>query len=153
MNALMKVNEHCVDPYGIGQPTILLIDDDPDLLAALSDMLKIRLRSVRIDTCQGSSFAVSMVQQRAYDLILCDVSMPGINGLELLPKLRKAAPHASIFMMSAAFDRGTQTRALANGATAFLAKPFDRDSLTLMLMQTLQDIRVSLTPSATSTTV
>lgn len=72
---------------------------------------------------------------------LCDVSMPTMNGLELLPSLRRAAPAASILMMSAVGDRSVRNRALAGGATGFVAKPFDRETLTMTLKQALQHHR------------
>ena len=61
-------------------PRILLIDDDTALLASLAEMLTIRLQPSHIETCDGSTFALRMVQQGQYDVILCDVWMPGING-------------------------------------------------------------------------
>lgn len=54
-------------------------------------MVRIRLQPVRVDLCHGSAFAVRIVEQGQYDVILCDMSMPTINGLQLLPRLRKAA--------------------------------------------------------------
>ncbi|MDQ6733279.1 MAG: response regulator [Nitrospirota bacterium] len=100
-------------------------------------MLTIRLGHVHVDTCSNPASARDMAQRGEYDLILCDVSMPHINGLTLLPWLRHSAPHATIVMMSGVADEGVQEKAFMYGATTFLAKPFDRDSLTLTLKQLL----------------
>jgi DNA-binding NtrC family response regulator len=121
------------------QSRILLIDDDTALLAGLTEMLTIRLQPVHVETCPGSALAVRMVQLGRYDIILCDVWMPKINGLDLLPKLREAAPEASILMMSAALSPSVRNRAFADGATGFLPKPFDRDALTMELKQILKN--------------
>lgn len=153
MNSLLGTGRAPIDALHMSTSKILLIDDDPSLLVGLSEMLHIRLGSVQVDTCLGPSFAVHMLQQKQYDLILCDVSMPEINGLDLLPKLRKAAPVAAIFMMSAALDSSVRTSALANGATGFIAKPFDRDALTFTLKQTLQNYRLPLAISASHAAV
>jgi DNA-binding NtrC family response regulator len=120
-------------------PTILLIDDDAALLAGLAEMLTIRLEPVHVETCPRSAFAVRMVQQGRYDVILCDVWMPEINGLDLLPRLREAAPNAPILMMSAALSPSVRNRAFADGATGFLSKPFDRDALTMEIKQILEN--------------
>jgi CheY-like chemotaxis protein len=120
---------------------ILIIDDDPALLEALAEMLTIRLGSVHVETCRHPALAVGMVRQRRYDLILCDVSMPDINGLALLPLLRDSAPDAAIVMMSAVADKGVQDKACLDRATAFLTKPFDRDRLTATLKHLLTTSR------------
>jgi diguanylate cyclase len=135
----MKPLEESIHPLSLGIPSrILIIDDDPALLEGLAEMLRIRLQPVHVDTCPGSAFAVWMVQQGHYDVILCDVCMPQTNGLELLPRLRAVDGGASILMMSATLDRSVRNRALADGAMGIVAKPFDRDTLTLALKQALK---------------
>ena len=127
-------------PIAPGMPPsgILVIDDDAALLEGLAQMLRIRLQPVQIDTCHGSALALTTVRQGRYDVILCDLWMPGIDGLELLPHLRQAAPEAIILMMSAVLDDRVKERAVAGGAMGFLVKPFDRDGLTMTLKQVLQ---------------
>src|SRR3569832_2000698 len=96
----LKVSLH----GGIALSRMLLIDDDPALLDGLAEMVSIRLQPVQVDLCRNPEFAVMMVQRGQHDVILCDVSMPTINGLDLLPRLRKAAPAASILLMSGVED-------------------------------------------------
>jgi len=124
-------------------PRILLVDDDSALLEGLAEMLRIRLESVHVDLCHGPAVAVRMVQHGQYDVILCDVSMPNVSGLELLPRFREADGAASILMMSATLDDSISKRALANGAIGIVGKPFDREGLTMMLKQTLKHRSVS----------
>lgn len=112
---------------------ILLIDDDKALLEGLAGMLTIRFKGIHVDTCSNPMAAQAVVQSGQYDLILCDVSMPGMNGLALLPHLRYSAPHASIVMMSAVADEGVREYAYSCGATTFIAKPFNREVLTMTL--------------------
>ena len=123
---------------GIPPFRFLLIDDDPALLEGLAEMLTIRLQPVHIDTCDGSAFALSAARQGHYDVILCDVWMPGIDGLHLLPQLRQAAPEAVILMMSAVLDDREKEQAVADGASGFLVKPFDREVLTMTVRHVLQ---------------
>jgi DNA-binding NtrC family response regulator len=116
-------------------------------------MLRIRLQPVHVDTCPGPAFAVWMVQQGHYDVILCDVCMPQTNGLELLPRFRAIGGGASILMMSATLNRSVRNRALADGAMGIVAKPFDRDALTVTLKQALKHNRLSRSYSASRTAV
>lgn len=110
---------------------ILIIDDDAALLVGLADMLRLRLWRIEVDTCEDPAHAVEMVKSAAFDLILCDVCMPCITGLELLPALREAAPSACIVMMSGdPWDKTVQARAATHGVTTFLPKPFDRQAVT-----------------------
>jgi CheY-like chemotaxis protein len=138
---------------GIAPSRILVVDDDAALLEGLAEMLRIRLQPVHVDTCHGSRLAVKMVQQGQYDVILCDVWMPIMNGLELLPRLREAAPEASILMMSAVVDRSVRSKVLADGATGFVVKPFDRDALTMTLKQALTHHRLPASSCVTPTAI
>jgi DNA-binding response OmpR family regulator len=116
---------------------ILIIDDDEALLAGLADMLNIRLDDVQVDTCSDPVFAVGMARQHGYDLILCDVCMPGISGLELLPQLRYGRPNIAIIAMSGVADQSLRDAALSYGATAFIAKPFEREVLSTVVKAAL----------------
>jgi DNA-binding NarL/FixJ family response regulator len=116
---------------------ILLIDDDPALLSGLAETLRLRLGTELVHTCPNPMSAPAMVQRAQYDLILCDVWMPQMNGLTLLPQLRQLAPRTPILMMSGVADEGIKTTALGYGATQFLAKPFDRQSLAATLKQVM----------------
>jgi two-component system, response regulator YesN len=150
----MKPLEEPIHPLSLGIPSrILLVDDDLALLEGLAQMVRMRLQPVHVDTCHGSAFAVRMVQQGHYDVILCDVWMPETNGLELLPRLREVDPDVSILMMSATLDRNIQNRALAERAIGFVVKPFDRDALTMTLKQALRHHRLSRSHSSSPTAV
>jgi CheY-like chemotaxis protein len=138
VNALELPTPSCQTRRRLNNTRILIIDDDPALLESLAEMLTIRLGRVHVDTCSNPSFAGSMVRRGRYEVILCDISMPHINGLMILPILRHSAPNAAIVLMSAVADKGVQEKAFIDGATAFLAKPFDREVLTGTLKQLLK---------------
>ena len=122
---------------------ILIIDDDLALLAGLAEMPSLRLWRVEIATCHQSAFAVSMAQQGQYDVILCDCWMPHMNGLDLLPLLRRTAPQASILMMSGAVTEAVRDAAFSHGAKLFLSKPFDREEVTMTIKQVLKEHHAS----------
>jgi DNA-binding NtrC family response regulator len=117
---------------------ILIIDDDTALLTALADTLKIRLERIVIDTSNSAADGLARPKRNHYNIILCDVSMPDIDGLCLRPELKKIAPNSSIIMMTGHGDESTRKTAASLGALELIHKPFDRHSLVGTLKQVLE---------------
>lgn len=117
---------------------ILIIDDDAVLLTALADTLKIRLGHIVIDTANSGADGLAQVESHRYNIILCDISMPDLNGLALLPRLKKIAPDSAIIMTTADGEESTRRTAARLGALALIQKPFDRPALVRTLKQALQ---------------
>ena len=112
---------------------ILVVDDEPDV-EALFRQYRRELRAGRF----AMEFAQSapMAHQRIANsgdgsliLILSDINMPGMSGLELLPKAKAVRPDVPIIMITAYGDAETKRRALENGAEALLTKPIDFGTL------------------------
>ena len=113
---------------------ILVVDDEPDVELLFRQQFRRDLRAGRF----SMEFAQSapMALQRIADagdgsliLILSDINMPGISGLELLPKAKAARPHVPVIMITAYGDAETKRQALENGAEALLTKPIDFGAL------------------------
>jgi DNA-binding response OmpR family regulator len=117
---------------------ILIIDDDTALLAALTDTLKLRLAGIVVETATSGAEGFERAERLAYNIILCDISMPDIDGLSLLPRLKQIAPDSAIMMMTAHGEESVQRTALRLGALELIRKPFDRASLVRTLKQVLQ---------------
>jgi DNA-binding NtrC family response regulator len=117
---------------------ILIIDDDAILLTALADTLKIRLEHIVIDTASSGADGFAQAESNRYNIILCDISMPDLNGLALLPRLKKIAPDSAIIMMTADGEESTRRTAASLGAFELIHKPFDRPALVRALKQVLQ---------------
>jgi DNA-binding NtrC family response regulator len=117
---------------------ILIIDDDAVLLEALADTLRTTLWLVVIETANSGSGGLQCAQRHPYDIILCDVSMPDINGLALLPMLKDIAPDSAIIMMTGNGEESTRRTAARLGALDLIYKPFDRPTLVSTLKQVLQ---------------
>jgi DNA-binding NtrC family response regulator len=110
---------------------ILTIDDDGVLLTALADTLKIRLGHIVIDTANTGADGLAQAESNRYNIILCDISMPDLNGLALLPQLKKITPDSAIIMMTADGEESIRRTAACLGALALIHKPFDRPARTL----------------------
>lgn len=85
----METMDSCAS---IHHARILIIDDDAALLTALADTLKLRLEHTVIDTANSGVDGFAQAESNRYNIILCDISMPDLNGLALLPRLKRSPP-------------------------------------------------------------
>ena len=116
-------------------PHILIADDDDDLRQALAQLLE--LEGFTIAGAPDGLAALELAHQVAYDLILLDVKMPGLDGLEVLAALRDLRPQMPIIMMSGQTGRNTVANALRAGACDFILKPFDDEFVLLAVKRAL----------------
>ena len=109
---------------------ILVVDDEPDVEVLFRQQFRHDLRAGRftMDFAQSAPLALQRINDagdRSLILILSDINMPGMSGLELLPKARAARPDVPIIMITAYGDAETKRKALEGGAEALLTKPID----------------------------
>jgi CheY-like chemotaxis protein len=113
---------------------ILVVDDEPDVEALFRQQFRRDLRAGRfaMEFAQSAPMAlqrIANVGEEPLILILSDINMPGMSGLELLPRAKALRPDVPIIMITAYGDAETKRRALENGAEALLTKPIDFGSL------------------------
>ena len=109
---------------------ILVVDDEPDVELLFRQQFRRDLRAGRftMDFAQSASMALQRIADAAGQsliLILSDINMPGMSGLELLPKAKAMRPDVPIIMITAYGDAETKRQALESGAEALLTKPID----------------------------
>ena len=109
---------------------ILVVDDEPDVELLFRQHFRWDLREKRfsMEFAQSVNLALERIQatsDRALILILSDINMPGMSGLELLSKAKVLRPDVPIIMITAYGDAETKREALENGAEALLTKPLD----------------------------
>jgi CheY-like chemotaxis protein len=113
---------------------ILVVDDEPDVEVLFRQQFRRDLRAGRfsMEFAQSASMALQCITDagdRSLILILSDINMPGMSGLELLPKAKAMRPDVPIIMITAYGDAETKRRALERGAEALLTKPIDFGAL------------------------
>jgi CheY-like chemotaxis protein len=113
---------------------ILVVDDEPDVELLFRQQFRRDLRAGRftMDFAKSASMALQRIADAAGQsliLILSDINMPGMSGLELLPKAKAMRPDVPIIMITAYGDAETKRKALENGAEALLTKPIDFGTL------------------------
>ncbi len=106
---------------------LLLVDDDSALLLALSGTLEQRLGPCTIEVCESGSQALELLTAHRYDMIISDVTMPGMTGWQFLSAVQQSRFETPVFLMSGNADHAVRKDALEAGAAGFFAKPFDRD--------------------------
>jgi DNA-binding NtrC family response regulator len=106
---------------------VLLVDDEEDFLTTLSERLE--FRGLKVSTVTRGEDAVAKVQTESFDLIVLDLSMPGIDGLETLKRIKAKQPDAEIIILSGQGSIKTSIEAMKLGADDFLEKPVDMNNL------------------------
>lgn len=106
---------------------VLLIEDDLDLSQALSQVL--RSRGLELVCCADGLEALGLARRHAFDAIVLDLSLPGIDGLELLQRIRSDGSAVPVLIVTARAAVGERVLGLNAGADDYLAKPFDVEEL------------------------
>ena len=109
---------------------VLVVDDEPDVEALFRQQFRRDLRSQRfmMDFANSATDALKRIAstiEQSLILILSDINMPGMTGLEMLPKVKEMRPDVPVIMITAYGDPDTRRRALENGASGLLTKPID----------------------------
>ena len=108
---------------------VLVVDDDPALLQALPEALRLRMSGVAVDTANSATAALDRMVGRDYDAIVTDIKMPGMDGLALLTEIRTRRPDTPILMITGHGEHTLAIQALRGGAYDFIHKPIDRDQI------------------------
>lgn len=111
----------------IETPHVLVIDDDQTILDAYTDVLS--RHGYTVTPCPDSTKVMGLLKTQRYDAILLDIRMPGIEGTDLLPLIKKLQPAVPVLVVSAYCDDTNRDYYQTLGASAALAKPFSHEAL------------------------
>jgi two-component system response regulator HydG len=116
--------------------TLLVADDDPAVRESLERALT--REGYEVVVAPDGRAALDRLQEGGIDLVLSDLKMPGMTGLELLPRAKSVAPDVDFIMLTAFGTVEEAVKAMKEGATDFLTKPFQRAQLTKVVRQALE---------------
>ncbi|MBC7931364.1 MAG: sigma-54-dependent Fis family transcriptional regulator [Rubrivivax sp.] len=119
---------------------LLIVDDEPGMRQLLSHVFGRAGHTVR--AAENGAKALELLRAEPADLIVSDVRMPDMNGIELLRKVREFLPDVSVVMMTAFATVETAREAFKLGADDFIQKPFDVDELKLIVEKGLERLRL-----------
>jgi DNA-binding NtrC family response regulator len=120
---------------------ILIVDDESDMLELLKRSLEPDL-NCRIATASSGKDALEMIAKQEFDLVLADIKMPRMDGLELLELIKRDYPDLTVVMMTAFGGVETAVKAMRNGAYDFVTKPFDHETIVVRLEKALERSRL-----------
>ena len=112
--------------------TILLVDDERGICDLVGEFLK--RRGYRIQTAYGGEEALAKIEQEPPDLVLLDIYMPGINGVDVLRRLVKSQFAGGVIMLTASQEEPLLKTAMDLGAFDVLSKPVDLDQVEMAVM-------------------
>jgi two-component system NtrC family response regulator len=107
--------------------TILVVDDEPNYLIVLSELL--RDEDYEVFTADCGPAALKIARETDLDLVLSDMKMPGMDGIELLARLKEFNRHLPVILVTAYAEVGKAVEAMHLGAFTYLAKPFSNEAL------------------------
>ncbi len=116
-------------------PRILIIDDEKAIRHTLKEILE--FESYQVDQAEDGPAGLDLLIQKKYDVVLCDIKMPKMDGLEVLERAQKLAPDAAFIMVSAHGNIELAVEATKKGAFDFLTKPPDLNRLLLTVRNAL----------------
>lgn len=103
---------------------VLVVDDEPQIVKILTEFLESTKRGYVIETASNAVEALEAVRRQRPDLVLLDIQMPEMNGVDALREMRLADPTIRVIMITGA-DHRMAADALASGAFAYIPKPFE----------------------------
>ncbi len=118
-------------------PSILVVDDEPSMLRYMQTLLE--MDQYRVETVSNGTDAVKRLQQMPPpDVVLLDLLMPGMDGLQTLEKCREVRPTTKVVMLSCVSDTRKVVEAIRLGAQDYLTKPFHKSDLDAVLQRILR---------------
>lgn len=109
---------------------ILVVDDEPDIVDSLKDVLEAHLGQVKVLTAASGKAGLALLKKEPVDLIISDYRMPGMDGLEFLTKCREAAPNVPRILITAYPELDAAVRAINEAQIQnFLTKPIMPEAL------------------------
>ena len=112
----------------VEKQSILVVDDDIATRSLVVDAISQSGNYTIIEACDGVE-GLEELEKKRFDLVICDVMMPGMNGMELLDRIREINPATHVILITAYPTIDLTVSAMKTGAVDFLAKPFDIDDL------------------------
>src|SRR6185436_11937244 len=120
----------------VSKTRILVVDDEASARSGLEKLL--RQEGFAVDTAEDGPNALKLASDHPPDVVVTDLSMPGMNGVELLTKLREQDRDLPVILATASSDVTAAVSAMRAGAEDYLTKPIDFDALTVSIERAIE---------------
>jgi DNA-binding NtrC family response regulator len=122
-----------------GSKNILVVDDDMSVRTIFSSIL--RREGYRVTTAKDGYEAIKAVNQESFNLALVDLKMPGLDGIQVLEKIKSTRPQTRVIIYSGFGSVEDETEAISKGAIDYLTKPFSANKLKVRVKRALENDR------------
>lgn len=122
---------------GDGKRRILVVEDEKTVRNVLERLLRSPSREIVFADCGIDGIGMASVQE--FDLLILDLLMPGLSGVEVLEQIRAIRPDVKTIMLSGCWNEESRAAALALGATHVLDKPIDRQTFSALVQEAVGD--------------
>lgn len=133
----MREKESTEDKMKRKKAKILVVEDDPGVRELFREILSQEEYAVKV--AQDGKEALLKVWKESFDLILTDVKMPRMNGIQLLKELQKIVPDTKVLIITGTADSEIAVKAMEFGAYDYISKPFYLDSILQKVKKALGD--------------
>lgn len=120
----------------MGREKLLIVDDEPNVRYVLERILT--KEGYGISTASNGEEALKMLNSTIYDLVISDIQMPGMTGVELLKKTREISPDTVVILITAYASTETGSEAMRTGAYDFITKPFNNNEINVTIKNALE---------------
>jgi DNA-binding NtrC family response regulator len=117
------------------RPHLLIVDDEPGIRNLLQALLVDRCECTTVDSAEA---ALGYLRSQKFDLVISDINMGGMTGLELVSQVRKSSPDTVVMLISGDQEMDSPIEALRKGAFDYLRKPFDIDQVTIAVERAIE---------------
>ena len=117
--------------------SILVIDDELDMLMLLRMIIEDNT-SYKVETTNSPSEGIKLFREKAFDLVITDFKMPGMDGLELFDEFKEMNPEIPVIIITAYGSPEAAEEALKKGVVDFITKPFRKDSILFTIKRSLE---------------
>jgi DNA-binding NtrC family response regulator len=131
--------------------SILIVDDEESVRDSLHNWFI--EDGFRVESAENAKKALTILESDQFDIILADIKMPGMDGLEMLRRIKTIKPDAIVIIMTAFATVDTAVKALKDGAYDYVTKPFDPDDLTHLIRNATKQISLEVENEALKKTV
>jgi DNA-binding NtrC family response regulator len=111
----------------MGPLRVLIVDDEEDLVLTMAERL--RIRGFEVETAVTGTDALALVAQHGFSVLLVDVKMPGISGLDLMAEAKRKHPRLPVILFTGHSSVSDAERGIREGAFDYLMKPIDIEKL------------------------
>jgi response regulator RpfG family c-di-GMP phosphodiesterase len=137
---MANIQSRSTRPKANSKRRILIVDDEPSIVRLLAEVL--RQEGYFCLGCQSGQEAMRLMDTRGFDVVLCDIHMPGMSGLELLRFVREKHPGLASVMVTGEGDVRIGIQAMKEGADDYLLKPLIFEAVLLSIKQVLERKRL-----------